>query len=227
MMQKIRVIMVKNIRILVLAFGVMFLNTAATAEVAIGVTAAATLVEASGYERLKTTDSKTSGTYDDHELIPSLWVEATNEDLGLTVGLEFIPMEAEVGAGGNTGDDDAETSGTNTVSVDFKDHKTVYLAKTLPMFDGLYIKAGLSTVTLVTNDNVSTGAKYGDKSMDGVRVGLGVKRDVGTDWLGKIELEHAQYEGATFYSTGSDAVTTVDLESFDTTALRFSFGRKF
>ena len=123
--------MIRNIRILVIAFGVMFLHTAAIAEVAVGVTAAVTHVEASGYERLKTSNNKTSGSYSDEELIPSLWVEATNEDHGITIGLEFIPMEAEIGAGGNTGDDDAETSGTNTVSVDFKNHITLYIEKTI------------------------------------------------------------------------------------------------
>ena len=219
--------MIRNIRVLVLALGAMFLSTGAIAGGAIGITAANTAVDASGYEKLKTSGSKTSHSASETAAIPSIWFELTNEDSGLTFGLDFIPESAEVGSGSNTGDDDAETSGTNTVTVDFKNHITLYVEKPIGSVDGLYIKGGFSHVTLETNDSVSTGAKYGDESISAFRLGLGVKRDLGTSWLGKVELEQADYSGATFKSTGSDASTTVELENLDTTALRFSLGKKF
>ena len=219
--------MIKNIRVLVLAFGAMFLSTGAIAGGAIGITAAVTDVDASGYEQLKSSSNKTTHSASEKVTVPSIWFEITGDDNGLTVGLDFIPASAEVGSGSNLGDDDAETSGTNTVTVDFKNHITLYAEKTIGSVDGLYIKGGFSHVTLQTNDSVSTGAKYGDESISAFRLGLGIKRDLGTSWLGKVELEYADYSGATFKSTGSDAVTTVELEDLDTTALRFSVGKKF
>ena len=218
--------MTKSIRVLVLALGAMFLSTGAIAGGAFGITAANTEVEASGYEQLKTSGSKTTHSASDTVIVPSIWFEFTGDDNGFTVGLDYIPASAEVGSGSNTGDDDNETSGTNTVTVDFKNHITLYAEKTIGS-GGLYIKGGYSHVTLETNDNVSTGAKYGNESIDALRFGLGFKRDLGASWLGKIELEQANYGSATFKSTGSDAVTTVELEDLDTTALRISLGKKF
>ena len=218
--------MIKSIRVLVLAFGAMFLSTGAIAGGAIGITAAHTDVDASGHEELKTSGSKTTHSASEKVIVPSVWFEITGDDIGFTVGLDYIPVSAEVGSGSNTGDDDAETSGTNTVTVDFENHITLYAEKTIGS-SGFYIKGGYSRVTLKTNDSVSTGAQYGDESIEAFRYGLGIKRDLGTSWLGKIELEQADYDGATFKSTGSDAVTTVELEDLDTTALRISLGKKF
>jgi len=225
-MINLKIIVIKNIRVLVLVFGTMFLSTGAIAGGAVGMTAAVTGVDASGYEQLKTSGNKTTHSTSETVAVPSLWIEFTNDDNGITVGLDFIPASAEVGSGSNTGDDDAETSGTNTVTADFKNHITLYAEKTIGS-SGFYIKGGLSQVTLETDDSVSTGAKYGDESLSAYRLGLGVKRDLGTSGIFKLELEYADYDSATFKSTGSDAVTTVELENLDTTALRFSVGKKF
>ena len=218
--------MIKSIRVLVLAFGAMFLSTGAIAGGAYGITAAVTEVDASGYEKLKSSGNKTTHSASESVTAPSVWLEFTDDDNGLTVGLDFIPASAEVGSGSNLGDDDAETSGTNTVTADFTNHITLYAEKTIGS-GGFYIKGGVSKVTLETNDVVSTGAKYGDESLSAYRLGLGVKRDLGTSGIFKLELEYADYDSATFKSTGSDAVTTVELENLDTTALKFSVGKKF
>ena len=216
----------KKINILVLALGAMFMTAAAAKGPAIGITVAATSVDASGYEQLKTSGNKTTHSASDDVIIPSIFVEATN-DSGFTLGLDYIPLSAEVGSGSNTGDDDAETSGTNRVSVNFKNHMTLYVEKTLPFANGLYLKAGVSRVTLETEDTVSTGAKYDDQNITAVTVGVGVKRDLTDNMFFKAEASYADYESATFKSRGSDAVTTVVLEDLDTTQFRLSIGRYF
>ena len=210
---------------MVLALGAMLVSTAAIAGAAIGVTASYTDISANGNEKLKTSGSTTTHSASEEVIVPSIWFEVTSEESGLTIGLDFIPHTAEVGSGANSGDDDLETSGTNKVSVDFKNHMTVYVEKTLGSW--LYIKGGYSHVTLNTNDTVSTGAKYGNEDINATRIGVGIKRDIGESGLVKLELESADYDGATFESTGSDGVTTVTLEELDTTALRISFGKKF
>ena len=123
--------MIKSIRVLVLAFGAMFLSTGAIAGGAIGITAAHTDVDASGHEELKTSGSKTTHSASEKVTVPSIWFEITGDDIGFTVGLDYIPVSAEVGSGSNTGDDDFETSGTNTVTVDFKNHITLYVEKAI------------------------------------------------------------------------------------------------
>ena len=204
----------------------MFVTSAAIAGGAIGITVSAASIDASGHEQLKTTASKTTHSTSDDVTIASLFIENTNEDAGITVGIDYIPYNAEAGSGSNTGDDDIETSGTNTVNVDFKHHVTLYVEKTVGDA-GLYVKGGLSQVTLVTNDNLSTGAKYPNESMTGYTLGIGVKRDLANGIFVKLSGEYSSYDGATFKSTGSDAVTTVELLELDVTQARLSIGRSF
>ena len=204
----------------------MFVTSAAIAGGAIGITVGTASVDASGHESLKTTANKTTHSTSKDVTVASVFIENTNEDSGITVGIDYIPYNAEAGKGANTGDDDIETSGTNTVNVDFKHHVTLYVEKTVGDL-GLYVKAGLSQVTLVTNDSLSTGAKYPNEDMSGYVLGIGFKRDLTNGIFFKLSGEYSKYDGATFKSTGSDAVTTVELEDLDTTALRFSLGQKF
>ena len=138
----------------------MFVTSAAIAGGAIGITVASIDIDANGHEQLKTSGSKTTHSTSDDATIASFFVENTNDDHGVTIGIEWIPSSTDAGSGSNLGDDDLETSGTNTVNVDFKDHVTLYIEKTIGNF-GLYLKGGLSQVTLVTNDSLSTGATYG------------------------------------------------------------------
>ena len=204
----------------------MFVTSAVIAGGAIGITVGTASIDASGHETLKTSSNKTTHSTSDDVVIASLFIENTNDDLGFTVGVDYIPYSAEAGSGSNTGDDDIETSGTNTVTVDFKNHITLYFEKALGDL-GLYVKGGLSQVTLETNDNLSTGAKYPDQNMTGYVLGIGVKRDLANGMFFKIAGEYTSYDGATFKSTGSDAVTTVDLTELDVTQAKLSIGKSF
>ena len=212
----------------IIAVGVlsMFVTSAAIAGGAIGITVSAASIDASGHESLKTTANKTTHSTSKDVVIASIFVENTNDEHGVTIGIDYIPYNSEAGSGSNTGDDDIETSGTNTVNVDFKHHVTIYVEKTVGDL-GLYVKAGLSQVTLVTNDSLSTGAKYPNEDMSGYVLGVGVKRDLADGLFFKVAGERTSYDGATFKSTGSDAVTTVELLELDVTQARLSIGKSF
>ena len=204
----------------------MFVTSAAIAGGAIGITVGAASVDASGHESLKTTANKTTHSTSKDVTVASVFIENTNDDHGVTIGIDYIPYNAEAGSGSNTGDDDIETSGTNTVNVDFKHHVTIYVEKTVGDA-GLFVKAGLSQVTLVTNDSLSTGSSYPNEDMSGYVLGIGVKRDLANGIFVKLSGEYSKYDGATFKSTGSDAVTTVELTDLDVTQARLSIGKSF
>ena len=212
----------------IIAVGVlsMFVTSAAIAGGAIGIAVTGASLDASGHEQLKTSANKTTHSTDENVTIASLFIENTNDDQGVTIGLEYIPYSAEAGSGSNTGDDDIETSGTNTVNVDFKRHVTLYLEKSIGDL-GLYVKGGLSQVTLVTNDSLSTGAKYPNEDMTGYVLGIGMKRELSNGFFFKIAGERTMYDGATFKSSGSDAVTTVELLELDINQARLSIGKSF
>ena len=204
----------------------MFVTSAAIAGGAIGIAVTGASLDASGHEQLKTTASKTTHSFSRDVVIASLFVENTNDEHGVTIGIDYIPYKPEAGKGANYGDDDIETSGTNTVTVDFKNHVTLYAEKTVGDL-GLYVKGGLSQVTLVTNDSLSTGSKYPNESMTGYVLGIGFKRDLTNGLFIKLSGEYSKYDGATFKSTGSDAVTTVELTDLDITQARLSIGKSF
>ena len=57
------------------------------------------------------------------------------------------------------------TSKTNTVQADFTDLTTVYV--TISGDTGVYVKFGLMSVDVETNESLATGGSYNDTSLDG------------------------------------------------------------
>jgi len=213
----------KCLKVLVIATFSMFLGAAAVQAGSIGIRIASTNVSASGNETLKTSGNVTNHSADKTTTIPSFFIEGTGH---FRLGLDFIPWSAEVGSGQNTGDDDLETSGTNKVTANFKNHITLYAEKTISD-SPLYVKVGVAHVTVETDDVVSTGAKYGDENIKGFTYGIGVRKEFGESAFFKVEASKTDYDSAAFKSTNSDAVTTVNLTELDTTQLSISLGKTF
>jgi len=215
--------MTKLIKVLVLATFSVFLSVAAVQAGSLGIKIATTDVSASGNETLKTSGNVTNHSADKTVTIPSFFIETSGD---FRLGLDYIPVSADVGSGANTGDDDIETSGTNKVTANFKNHITLYAEKTLAD-SPLYIKLGVAHVTVETDDVLSTGAKYGDENLKGFTYGVGARKEFGSNSFFKIEASKTDYDSASFKSTNSDAVTTVNLNDLDTTQLSISVGKTF
>ena len=105
----------KKIFITVVAF--LFVSGSAFANV--GISLQGLYFDASGTETLKDSSEKTSKDETGFAPIASVFIEGETPG-GQTVGLELVPYGAKIGDGGMTKDDDEETSGTNTVDVNFK-----------------------------------------------------------------------------------------------------------
>ena len=86
----------------------MFVTSSAIAGPAIGITVSAASLDASGHEALKTSGGKTTHSTSEDVTIASIFLENTNEDQGVTVGIDYIPYNADAGSGSNLGDDDIE-----------------------------------------------------------------------------------------------------------------------
>ena len=200
----------------------------------IGVTGTALYYDASGTETTKSSAEKNNKSDSGVAPIPSLFIE-TELDTGATIGLDIIPFGAKVADGSMSADDDAETSGTNKVDVNFKNHVTLYVESPIDtQLDGSYVKFGVSTVTIETDESLSTGSTYGDETIQGLTVGFGVKRDMATGGFMKIEGAVSHYQGATFNGSfngnaaGDSANRNViDLDDFNTAGLRVSVGKRF
>ena len=200
----------------------------------IGVTGTALYYDASGTETTKSSAEKNNKSDSGVAPIPSLFIE-TELDTGATVGLDIIPFSAKVADGSMNSDDDAETSGTNKVDVNFKNHVTLYVESPVDtQLDGSYIKFGISSVTIETDETMSTGSTYGDETIQGLTVGFGVKRDMATGGFMKVEGAVSHYQGATFNgsfngnSAGDSANRNIiDLDDFNTAGIRVSVGKRF
>ena len=116
--------------------------------------------------------------------IPSIFIE-TEADGGGIIGLELIPYGAKVADftnartdtdGESDTSDSTDTAGTNKGDVNFKNHVSLYIERPVdgPM-DGGFLRIGLNSVTIETDETLATGSTYGDERIMGLTVGLGKK----------------------------------------------------
>ena len=221
-------------KILITTAAVMFASAnafaASLSDLSFGVSGTAFYYDASGTETTKssgqTADESDSGVAP----MASIFAE-TETAAGVIVGLELMPYSAKVGSGAMNSDDDAETSGKNSVDVNFKNHITLYAEYPNSFVDGGFFKAGLHRVTVETDDNLSTGSKYGDEDLMGLMIGLGKRGDMPNGGFYKIAAEVSYYGGETFNAatggnaTGDSAVfNKVELDDLMTAGIKFSVG---
>ena len=221
-------------KILITTAAIMFASAnafaASLSDLSFGVSGTAFYYDASGTETTKssgqTADERDSGVAP----MASIFAE-TETSAGVIVGLELMPYSAKVGSGAMNSDDDAETSGVNSVDVNFKNHITLYAEYPNGFTDGGFFKAGVHRVTVETDDTLNTGSKYGDEDLTGIMLGIGKKGDTANGGFYKIAAEVSYYGGETFNAatggnaTGDSAVfNKVELDDLITAGIKFSVG---
>ena len=148
----------------------------------------------------------------------------------LSVGLDFIPFEAEFESRSTTQSslkdkDSSETSGTNKGNADVSRHLTFYIQPQKEIRDGLKV---FGTLGLVRADvessvvSVSSTNKTVDQSLDGTKLGLGLKKETG---FGFIKLEYSETDYDTIEATTSN--TTKVTADIDTEILALSVAKNF
>ena len=221
-------------KVLISTLGMLFMTASAFAA-NVGVSGTALYYSASGTETTKSSSEKNDKSDSGFAPMASVFVEQ-ELGTGVTVGLDLMPYSAKIGSGSMDKDDDAETSGTNKVDVNFKNHVTLYaeVPTNFGGIDGGFIKVGLHRVSVETDDVLSTGSKYGDEDITGFMLGFGKKGDLANGGFFKIEGQVSRYGGATFdAATGGNAAgdgsvfNKVELDDFTTAGIKFSVGNAF
>ena len=198
----------------------------ANAEMRYGVSVAYTTVDADGSETEG--GEKTNSSVSNEVIIPSIFIEAAMNDK-FSVGLDYIPFDADV-SDKTKKRTDTETSVTGTATTtstsrtqkaqaSLEDHITLYANYMLT--ETFYLKGGLAQVSVITEDSLETGSKYGDKDIHGYLYGFGI-----TDGNSRLELAYTDYED--FSLTSSVARTGVTTNNkieadFDTISLKYSY----
>ena len=160
----------------------------------------------------------------------SIFFEKALND-NMSVGIDLIPFEAEFESRSTTQSslkaktDGAATSGTNKGTADVSKHFTFYVQPQKEIRDGLKV---FGTVGLVRADveskvqSVSSTDKTVDQSLDGTKLGIGLKKETN---LGFIKLEYSQTDYDEISTTTSNNTkVTADI---DTDILALSVARSF
>ncbi len=224
-------------KIFLTAFGMMFIASSAFA-VSIGVSGTALYYDASGTETVKGSNQLNEYSETGAAPIPSIFIE-TEADGGGTIGLEVIPYSAKVADFSNARTDTdgesqtsdvTDTAGTNKGDVNFKNHVTLYIERPLdgPM-NGGFLRIGLNSVLIETDETLDTGSTYGDERVMGLTLGLGKRGETVNGGFFKIIGEVSRYQGATFDGSAdsNSGKNSIELDDFTTAGIRFSVGKEF
>tara|TARA_Y100000992_G_scaffold142479_1_gene94540 strand:- start:35 stop:694 length:660 start_codon:yes stop_codon:yes gene_type:complete len=159
----------------------------------------------------------------------SIFIErAVNENL--SVGIDFIPFEAEFESRSTTqaslkGKTDSTASGTNKGTADVSKHLTFYVQPQKEITGGLKVFGTLGIVRADVESkvqSVSSTDKTVDQSLDGLKLGLGLKKETGFGFI-KLEYSETDYDEISA-TTSNDTKVTADI---DTDVLALSVARNF
>ena len=211
-------------KVIITIISALFLySTSAMAEIGvnIGITGNAGLGAASAKE---TTGSVVESETEYAELAyASIFLEKEIEML--SIGVEYVPtaFESETAdtAKSDMDGDSTQDVVTNSVQVDLEEMATLYIA--LNITDNAYVKAGVSTVDVITNENLATGASYGNTSLDGTMLGIGYNMELDSGIFVRAEGSYINYDGTSL--TSGDQ--TINLKSLDAVTGKLSIGKSF
>ncbi len=147
----------------------------------------------------------------------------------LTFGVDVIPVEAEFEARSTTQTSmttsSTETSGTNKGTADVSNHLTFYVQPAKDLGNGLSVFGTLAYVSADVSSkvqSVSSTDKTVDQSLDGFKLGLGIKKDLGGSFI-KLEYSETDYDDISATTSNSTKVTA----DIDTSQLNLSIGKSF
>jgi len=205
----------------------------------IGITALGVVAESEGTETLKTTSVKSSKQgVNGVGYVPAGYIQYTFGDRsnGFVIGVEKIPGSTTLGeketnridyVAGSTGGGAYSGLGPGVKQIakaKIDNHIGAYIET--PAFLGMYLKAGVSQVDLTTEENLGTGAAYGNDTMNGFTYGIGFKGTADNGIHVKFAAEITDYDSVSLTSTGSDAASTINADVM-TYAARLSIGYNF
>ena len=208
----------------------LFYVTSASADLGVnaGVSGNAGIFAASATESTGTT-KKGNGTEHGSAGWGSVFLEATMGDK-IMVGIDYVPAALETDTTETAKSDKgvgavSPTAVTNKVQVDFEHLTTLYAGMMLT--DNFYVKAGVTTVDVITNENLGTGASYPNTELDGTMFGIGYHNALDNGVFFRFEGNYMNFDGATVNATGTAADNKIELRNLDGVSGKLSFGKTF
>ena len=178
----------------------LFLSGVANAEVKFGASLMVGQADTSGHElEAGSASDKNSKSIKETFIGGSIFIEAVGDN-GLTVGLDYVPLDVELGSGkrtdpsGTTGRD----SGTRSASADVVNLITLYT--NIPVgTGGYYGLLGVHSATVETSETLPT-STYGNEDILGLQVGVGLRSG-----NAKFEFSYSDFEDITLNGVGGNS----------------------
>ena len=194
----------------------------------VGVSGQAGIFAASATESTGTT-KKGNGSEHGSAGWGSIFVEGTINDRFI-IGIDYVPQALETDTTETAKSDKGvgaitATTVTNKVQVDFEDLTTLYAG--LMLTDNFYVKAGVTNVEVITNENLGTGASYANAELDGTMFGIGYHNALDNGVFFRFEGNYMTFDGATVTATGTDADNKIELRNLDGVSGKISLGKTF
>ena len=192
-----------------------------------GLTLTGSGIYASGTETLKDSGKKS------HKEVAAIFQNASvfgevATDMGLALGVSYTPEYADLPKESRRDNADVNTSAganngltdqTNTVDGKVNDAIEVYL--TMPIGDGgLYAKVGGMFAEIVINENLATGAQYGDVDAQAAVVGMGYQGTLSDNIFWRVEGAYMQFEDISEKGSANGVTTTQNVIDVELTGAR-------
>ena len=165
----------------------------------------------------KTTDYMSAG-------YGSLFIEKTLGDK-FAIGIDYVPqsLETESTEVSRTteGAQQAQTQHENKIQVDFEDLTTFYAA--FNVNENLYIKGGVASVDVITNENLGTGGSYANTNLDATMFGFGYNKNMDNGVFFRLEANYMDFDGASL-SSGDHVISLTSLHGLNG---KLSVGKSF
>ena len=171
----------------------------------------------------------------DTVLAGSIFAELTlggsSGPLAVTLGVDYIPVDADLDKRSATqatikGSGTSSTSGTNTGKASIEDHFTFYIQPGLVINENtmFYGTLGYSRADITaTWESVSSTNTTKVQSMNGTKIGVGVKHVRDNGFFVKLDYSETDYDKVS-YTTTNNTLVTGDI---DNQVIALSIGKSF
>ena len=143
------------------------------------------------------------------------------------VGVDYMPGSIDTEEASTTVGDkttsDTSTDVTNKVSVEFENLTNFYAG--VRILDSFFIKAGTLSVDLNTKESLGTGSTYGNTTVDGTTMSVGMDKVLDNGMFFRVEGQYSEFDSASLVSSSGSQKITMD--SLDGVVAKLSFGKAF
>jgi len=212
----------------------------------LGVTGSYSKIDASGSETeatvsgVSTSGEITKSSVDNNAFLGSIFLEYSFNDVSwasagnsITIGAKHTPGTADVSDSVKSRTDTEtsvtddptanNTSRTQTAQAEVDNYNNYYLE--IPVYGALYVKAGMSQIDVTTKEttNGSNGGAYGNKTLDGTNLGVGLKGVTASNIIWKVAYEQTDFDTLNLTSTTGNKLKA----DLDTSEVNLSIGYRF